>query len=447
MTPEDLKGMDVLVVGLGRSGQSATRLLLKAGARVTATDRAPAAALTGLDGLKNAGVRLELGNDYLSAAHRDLVVVSPGVPLSHPELSAARLAGVRVVAEVELASWFLPQPLVGITGTNGKSTTTALCGEMLRAAGLATFVGGNLGTPLSEAVGGHFEVLVVELSSFQLEGIETLRPRAAALLNLSPDHLDRYPTFEAYQQAKARLFQNQGSDDLAVYNADDPACVRLASQSRGRRLGFGSVGTRELGAQPVAEGFELEVNEGAPEGYSVRSRALRGSHNVANAMAAALCARSQGVSPAAIQAGIDRFPGLPHRMEWVRELAGVEYVNDSKATNVASAAIALRALPGWLCWIAGGRGKGAPYSPLRSLLEGRLRCLLTIGEDAPALAEQLTGIGPIESCGDLPRAVRRAAERAQSGDIVLLSPACASYDQFHNFEERGDAFRSLVRSL
>jgi UDP-N-acetylmuramoylalanine--D-glutamate ligase len=444
MKPSDLKGMDVLVVGLGRSGRSAVRLLLGAGARVTAADRAPAASLSGLADLERAGVSLELGAERLGSARRDLIVVSPGVPLAQPDLETARVAGVPVIAEVELASWFLPQPLVGITGTNGKSTTTALCGEMLRAAGRTPFVGGNLGTPLSDAVGGRCDVLVVELSSFQLEGIESLRPRAAALLNLSPDHLDRYPTLEAYGSAKARIFQNQLPDDVAVFNADELACTALAGRSRARKLGFGGPAASELAAWPVATGFELAGPSGTPENHPVRNRALRGSHNVANAMAAALCARAQGASPAAIQAGLDGFPGLPHRMEWVRERAGVEYVNDSKATNVDSAAVALRAVPGWLCWIAGGRGKGAPYAPLRPLVAGRLRCLLT---DAAALGEELAGVGPVESCGDLPRAVQRAGERAQAGDTVLFSPACASYDQFRNFEERGDLFRSLVQAL
>jgi UDP-N-acetylmuramoylalanine--D-glutamate ligase len=293
--------------------------------------------------------------------------------------------------------------------------------------------------------------LVVELSSFQLEGIESFHPRTAALLNLSPDHLDRYPSLEAYADAKGRIFENQIPDDVAVFNADEPSCVALAQRSRARQFGFGAStsekGKGTLAARPVAAGFELGGPAGATQTHSVQNRALRGSHNLANAMAAALCARAHGASPEAIQAGLDAFPGLPHRMEFVRERDGVEYVNDSKATNVDSAAVALRALPGWLCWIAGGRGKGAPYAPLRPLVSGRLRCLLTIGEDGPALAEQLAGVGPIEDCRDLPQAVRRAAECARSGDTVVLSPACASYDQFHNFEERGDLFRSLVKSL
>jgi UDP-N-acetylmuramoylalanine--D-glutamate ligase len=447
MKSDALRGKDVLVVGLGRSGRSAAQLLAKVGSRVTAADRAPPEALTGMADLERAGVRLDLGRDRLAVERRDLIVVSPGVPLAHPDLVAARVAGTHVIGEVELASWFLSQPLVGITGTNGKSTTTALCGEMLQAEGRSTFVGGNLGTPLSEATAGHFDVLVVELSSFQLEAIEALHLRAAALLNLSPDHLDRYPTLEAYGEAKARIFRNQVSDDVAVFNADEPSCVALAGRSRARQLAFGRSPKDALAARPISGGFELASGKGEPEGHRVQSRALRGSHNLANAMAAALCARALGASPAAVQAGLDRFPGLPHRMEWVRDRAGVEYINDSKATNVASAAVALRALPGWLCWIAGGRGKGSSYVPLRPLVEGRLRCLLTIGEDAPAIAQEMAGLGPVEACGDLGRAVQLAAQRAVKGDTVLLSPACSSYDQFRNFEERGDLFRSLVRSL
>jgi UDP-N-acetylmuramoylalanine--D-glutamate ligase len=439
----ELRGANALVVGLGRSGRAATRLLAAQGARVTAVDEGR----PDVGDLAGVAAELHLGQGGFDARGRDLVVVSPGVPLSHPDLAKALSGGTRVVAEVELASWFLPQPIVGITGTNGKSTTTALCGEMLRAGSLRTFVGGNLGTPLCDAVGGAWDALVVELSSFQLEGIRTFHAHVAAFLNLTPDHLDRYASLDAYAEAKAHLFENQGSEDVAVLNAQDPASPRMAAAGQGRRWQFGLAGLPTPSAHAADGGFDIELSPGRGERYRLGSRALRGQHNLENAMAAALCARALDVSQEAVQRGLDSFPGLPHRLEWIRELRGVDFLNDSKATNVDSAVVALRAMPGPLWWIAGGRGKGAPYAPLRPLLEGRTRGILLIGEDAPQLARELAGIAPVTIAGTLEAAVRLAAERATQGDAVLLSPACASYDQFKNYEERGDAFRRLVKSL
>ena len=442
LAPFELSGCSALVVGLGRSGQAAARLLATRGARITAVDE-------GRPQLPDLGpaVDVQLGRSGLPIEGRDLIVVSPGVPMTHPDLARARTAGQRVVAEVEVASWFLPEPIIGITGTNGKSTTTALCGEMLRAAGLRTFVGGNLGTPLSEAVAGPWDAVVVELSSFQLEGIESFHARVAAFLNLTPDHLDRHGTLEGYAAAKSRLFARQGPDDVAILAAGDPASATMAAAGSARRWYFGDARGEAPGARPSAEGFELRLPDGPVEVYRLANRALRGAHNLSNAMAAALCARALEVRPEAVQTGLDRFPGLPHRLEWIRERGGVEYVNDSKATNVDSAAVALRAIPAPLWWIAGGRGKGASYAPLRPLLEGRVRGLLLIGEDAGTIERELGAVGPTSRVGDLASAVCLASERAVKGDTVLLSPACASYDQFKSYEDRGDSFRRLVEAL
>ncbi len=460
-TPE-LAGKRVLVVGLARSGAAAARLALSRGARVTVTDRrAPTELGDALRALGSAGVEYALGgHDARDFTASDLVVVSPGVPLSLPEIGEARRQGIPVLAEVELAWRFAEEtPAVGITGTNGKSTTTALAGALFREDRRA-FVGGNLGTPLSEHVlgGRPADVLVLELSSFQLEGIERLRPRVGALLNVTADHLDRYPDVEAYALAKARLFANQQPGDFAVANARDERTVALAGSSRGGlwTFGFGPPAPRAVrdaaDGEPAAAGSPLSfAAEGrAPEHYFVRGRALRGRHNRENAMAAVACARLLGVPGPAVQRGLDGFPGLPHRLELVAERGGVEWVNDSKATNVDSAAVGLAAFAAGrpsLVLLMGGRGKRAPYAPLRPLFPGRVKALLTVGEDAPAIERELGDLCPCRPCGDLAGAVRAAAALAGPGDTVLLSPACASYDQFANYEERGEAFRRLVGEL
>jgi len=458
-----LGGRRVVVVGLARSGAAAARLLAREGARVTVTDRrseaelAPQlAALSGLD------VQLALGgHDRAGLASADLVVVSPGVPMAIPEIREARRRGIPVWAEVELGARFLGStPIVAVTGTNGKSTTTALAGALF-AADRPTFTGGNLGTPLCEHVlsGARADAVVLELSSFQIEGVVSLRPRVAAVLNVTPDHLDRYRDVEDYAAAKARLFAVQGPADAAVANARDDRALAMASASRGDLFTFGfgppaPRAARDPGCEPSAGGAtDIWVRldgGGAPERHRLRNRALRGRHNRENALAAVLCARLLGVPGEAVQRGLDAFPGLPHRLELVSERGGVEWVNDSKATNVDSTQVGLSAFPAGtprLVLIMGGRGKGAPYAPLRSLFGGRVKALLTLGEDAAAVERELGDLVPTEGCGDLPRAVRRAAALAGPGDVVLLSPACASYDQFRSYEERGAAFRRLVEDL
>jgi UDP-N-acetylmuramoylalanine--D-glutamate ligase len=457
--PIDLRGQSVLVVGLARSGAAAARLAASRGARVRVTDRRAATELgPAVAEMQAAGVELALGgHDPADFTGADLVVVSPGVPMALPEIAEARRQGVPVTAEVELAWRMAPRlAAVGVTGTNGKSTTTALAGALLRRDRRA-FVGGNLGTPLSEHLlsGREVDVLVLELSSFQLEGIERFRPSVAACLNVTPDHLDRYPGLEDYALAKARLFMNQQGGDFAVANARDPRAAAMAGASRGDlwTFGFGPAAPRAARDVSGGEGLcEIAVAPpgGGEERYPVRNRALRGRHNRENAMAAVLCARLLGVPPAAVQAGLDEFPGLPHRLELVRERGGVEWVNDSKATNVDSTAVALAAFPAGrptVVLVMGGRGKGAPYAPLRPLFQGRVKALLTGGEEAERIERELAGLAPAERAGTIAGAVVRAATLAAPGDVVLLSPACASYDQFRNYEERGDAFRHLAAGL
>jgi UDP-N-acetylmuramoylalanine--D-glutamate ligase len=450
----DVAGKKVLVVGLARSGVSAARLAARRGAAVTVTDRRVATELAReVRALAGLPVAFALGGheerDFLAA---DLVVVSPGVPLALPEIAAARRQGIPVLGEVEFASRFLEEvPVVAITGTNGKSTTTALTGALFQEDRRA-FVGGNLGTPLSDLVlaGTPVDVAVLELSSFQLEGLDRLRPRVAAFLNLTPDHLDRYRDVEHYAAAKARIFARQQPGDVAVANARDPRAVAAASSSRGGLLTFGPGAPARHAVRDDGTGLWFRGHTGDPERYEITSRALRGRHNRENAMAAIACARALGVPGPAVQRALDEFPGLPHRLELVSERGGVEWVNDSKATNVDSTMVGLAAFPAGtprVILLLGGRGKKAPYAPLAPSFAGRVKALLTLGEDAPAIERELSSLAPTESCRDLPRAVARAAQLAAPGDVVLLSPACASYDQFRNYEERGEAFRRLVADL
>ena len=420
-----MDGRHALVVGLGKSGVAAARLLLSRGAQVIAADDKPVALPEGVPERR----------PVVPGALRgiDLVVASPGVPLSLPIFAQARARAIELVGEVELAARFIEEPIAGITGTIGKSTTTALTGHLLAAAGLRVFTGGNLGNALSNRVleGGALDATVCELSSYQLEGIASLRCAAATVLNVTPDHLDRYPDLDAYAAAKARIFENQRQGDTAAINANDARVRAMRTNPGVRRVEFDPREPLRIEGRPL----------------QLRAATLRGAHNRENAFAACLLARHFAVDLEAIQRGLDTYPGLPHRLEPVRVLDGVEWVNDSKATNVDSVEKSLTAFPGNVHIIMGGRGKGAPYAPLRELMRGRVKTIFTIGEDADAIRSELAGVAEIEPCGVLAAAVLRARERARRGDVVLLSPACASYDQFENFEDRGDQFKALVRGL
>ena len=447
-----LSGQTFIVIGLGKSGIGAAKLLLRRGARVIALDENASATSP----LNDPRFELKAGPfppEFWKGA--TAVVVSPGVPLS--KVADAKAAGVPVYGEIELAWRNMPDdagPLLGITGTNGKSTTTALLGELVKQHVPRTFVGGNLGTAFTLAYESPaepaYDMHVIELSSFQLEGVVNARFKIAAILNLTADHIDRYPNHEAYGQAKARIFEGQLHGDLAVVNADDVDVMRLSKQARVPVYGFTLDGRR---TNPGFAGMVVGSTEkfiftfGKPTAFTVTNRALRGTHNLQNAMAAALMARLAGIPDAAIQRGLDSFPGLPHRLEFVRERGGVEWINDSKATNVDSSLVAMKALKGDVWLIAGGKGKGAPYAPLVDAARGKLKGVLTIGADAPAIAAAFAGVCPIHDCGTIEKAISQAAEISTRGDTVLLSPACASYDQFKNFEHRGDVFKSLVNAL
>ncbi len=438
----------VAVYGLGISGRAAVELLCSRGASVVGVDDRPRSGLDLGDLERLPGFEPRLGGEWNDATDLDGVVVSPGVPPDRPLLAAARARGLPIIAEVELAFHFLDGEVVGITGSNGKSTTTALTGAMLEAAGRRVEVCGNIGAALSSRVAGDpGRVFVVELSSYQLESVDTFRPRSAALLNLSHDHLDRHGDFAGYRAAKAAIFRRQDGDDLAVLNAADPlvAATRVAARRRffssGGEISDGCFlsGDRVLEAAPEHEPRELFQPTDVP---------LPGPHNLENAMAAALLARAHGATPRDVVAGMKGFRGLPHRLERVAEIGGVVWYDDSKGTNLAATERSLEGFDeGTVLIILGGRSKGGDLTRLKELLARKTRRVYLIGEAAPELARGLAPEIPFESVDTLDRAVARAGEEACTGEVVLLSPACSSFDQFDNFAQRGRVFQRLVRAL
>ncbi len=439
----------VAVYGLGISGRAAAAFLRRRGVEVVAfDDGSPDLSALG-DLTADPGVELHFGTVPRELPPGvDAVVVSPGIPPERPLLAAARDRGLPVIAEVELAFPFLAGEVVAITGSNGKSTTTALAGEMLRAAGRPVEVCGNIGDALASRIEGPpGRTFVVELSSFQLEAVDRFHPRAAALLNLSADHLDRHADLAAYLAVKAAIFRRQEASDTAVLNARDPRVRRLAVPSRCRF--FDSRGTVEDGCH-LAGGAVVEVRPGAEpvELFRPEELPLPGPHNLENAMAAALLARACGAAPSAVAAAVRSFRGLPHRLERVRERCGVVWYDDSKGTNAAATLRSLESFAdGTVHLILGGRFKGGGLEELRRRVATKARRAYLIGESATRFARALAGAVPVERAATLERAVVAAAERAGSGDTVLLSPACASFDQFRSFAHRGHAFQRLVRAL
>lgn len=438
----------VLVYGLGLSGRAAARLLLSRGVAVVGVDEKPEEKL----GLGDLAGRVELRAGEAPAdlfTPVDGVVVSPGVPMDRPLLEDARRRGVPVIAEVELAFPFLDGTIVAITGSNGKSTTTALTGDMLRAAGHAVEVCGNIGEPLAGLVDGPSGcVFVVELSSFQIEGLATFKPMAAALLNISEDHLDRYAGLAEYTAAKKRLFRDQDAGGIAVLNADDPETLEVATAARKRY--FSRRGPVADGCWADADGRVVEVTPGAldVELFHVSDMPLAGVQNLENAMAAALLARAAGAEPAAIRAALTGFQGLPHRLQRVGERGGVLFYDDSKGTNPAATAKSLEGFAdGTVHLILGGRNKGADLGVLTPIIRRKVRRVYLIGESAGDFEQVLGGAVPLERSETLERAVRSAAGEAVDGEAVVLSPACASFDQFRNFVHRGESFQALVRQI
>jgi len=444
----DVANERVTVVGAARSGIAAAELLAQRGASVTLSDLRADVPEAGR--LRDLGVRLELGSDEpASFTGADLIVLSPGVPPEQPAIQAARAKGIPVIAEIELASRWLLGRVIAITGTKGKSTTTALTGRMLQSAGFKVTVGGNIGAPLSaqvaESTPDTFHV--VEASSFQLEQIDTFHPWIAVMLNFSADHLDRHPSVDAYGAAKARIFENQAETDWAVINADDPTVLALAAHARARKRMFALHG-------PIAEGTVFErgwIADRRADGDRALVPAdaihLLGPHLVNDVMAAATVALLAGVTPAAMTAAVDGFRGLEHAMELVAERGGVRFVNDSKATNIESALRAIESFDRDLVAIVGGRFKGGDLRVLREPLRARAKAVVAIGESKPLFREALAGAVPVEEADSFAQAIARAYELAKPSGVVLLAPACASFDMFRDYAERGRTFKEEVAKL
>jgi UDP-N-acetylmuramoylalanine--D-glutamate ligase len=431
----ELNGRKVVVVGMARSGKAAVRLLLEKGAHVRAVDEKPMGEVQ--------GITVE---PQTEAALRDadLVVLSPGVPTDLDILATARARKIPIIGELELSAPYLKGKNIGVTGTNGKTTTTALTGHILRESGIACQVGGNIGTPpasmLETSRPDQWNVL--ELSSFQLETIQTFHASIAACLNVTQNHLDRHHTFENYKNAKARLFETQREDDFAVLNADDPVTVEFARRTPASIAWFSST-HRVTGAW--LDGDLIRVEDA--EVLDVRELRLRGRHNYENVMAAALMAQRAGAQPIQIAHAAATFTPVEHRLELVSRIAGVAYYNDSKATSVDATLKAMDAFPGGLWIILGGKDKDSDYTVLRDPLRAKAKAALLIGSAAKKIASQIAGATEVVQCGTLASAVQQASRLASPGDTVLLAPACASFDQFENFEQRGRVFKELVRAL
>jgi UDP-N-acetylmuramoylalanine--D-glutamate ligase len=446
----ELAGKQVLVVGLARTGIATALFCAARGARVTATEERPESQIAETSAkLRAAGVTLELGGHKAQTfIEQDLIVPSPGVPPTMAALAAARVIGIPVWSELELAWRFLRGRLVCITGSNGKTTTTSLIGHILETAGLPVQVAGNIGTPLISRVDVSSDsgFTVVEASSFQLESIVAFRPDVAVLLNITPDHLDRHGSLEEYGRAKVRMFENQTEEDAAILNADDAAALRYAP-SRPQVFWFSR--QKRVASGCFLRDDEIVFRRDGAETVLLRREdiGLRGDHNVENVLAAAAAATLAGVEPAAIVEGVCSFAGVEHRIEFVATISGVEYFNDSKATNVDATLKALDAFPGNLLVILGGKDKGCDYTILRKSLRQHARMVLLIGAAAEKIESQLGGVVPVERAGTMARAVELAEESARPGDTVLLAPACASFDQFESYEHRGRVFKQLVRSL
>jgi UDP-N-acetylmuramoylalanine--D-glutamate ligase len=453
----ELSSKHIVVVGLARSGLAAARFLKENGARITITDRAAETELGPfVEQARVLDVDLELGG-HRPATFRsaDLVVVSPGVPHNLPAFQPARDRGIELIGEMELASRFIKKPIVAVTGTNGKTTVTELVGRMLTASGKTVFVGGNIGNPLVEIAGkdAGLDVIVVEVSSFQLDTIAAFRAHVAVLLNISPDHLDRYADFDAYGRSKTRIFENQGPSDFAISPEDDPRVEKHLRGISGRRLSFSNRpanGGQQAPAAIITPSQIAVTIPGMVEGaLNLQRTGLTGPHNRENIAAAGLAALAAGGTLEGVQSALDAFRGLPHRIETVRTLQGIRFVNDSKATNVDAVTRALECFDGPVVLIMGGRNKGYDFAALREPVRHRVKKLIAIGE---AGDEILTALGRApnqgaEKAADLQQAVRRAYDSAASGDTVLLSPACASFDMFTSYAERGERFRQFVEGL
>jgi len=447
----ELNNKHVLVVGLGKSGVASALFLKSRGARVTVSDTKSE------DELRNEillllehGIAVETGgHGDRTFRGQDLIVVSPGVPFDAGQLMQARSLGEPVIGEIELAAQFLAGSIVGITGANGKTTTTSLAGEIVAAGNFPTLVGGNIGTPAISFVdqAGPKTWTVLEVSSFQLETIDTFRPRIAVILNITPDHLDRHKTFANYVNAKARIFENQRGDDFTVLNADDPTTAGLADRTRAQLFWFSRRQEVERGVFVRGSAIFFRDGQREKEIMPLQELPLKGAHNVENALAGVLVGALVGCAPEQIREAVRNFKAVEHRLEFVAKVAGVDYYNDSKATNVDATIKALESFPANIHLILGGKDKGSDYSVLNELLRERVKRVYTIGAAAAKIESQIQGASEIEHAETLENAVRLASASAVAGDVVVLAPACSSFDQFQSYEHRGRVFKEIVHSL
>lgn len=450
MLQMELNNKRVLVVGLGKSGVASALFLKAHGARVTVSDTKSGDELRNdLPVLLDHGITVETGgHGERTFRGQDLIVVSPGVPIDTPALVQARALGETVIGEIELAARFLPGPIVAITGSNGKTTTTTLSGEIMASSGFPTLVGGNIGTPAISLTpqAKPDTVIVLEISSFQLETIQTFRPRVAVVLNVTPDHLDRHRTFEAYVDAKARIFENQESTDFAVLNADDATCAALSRRTKAQVFWFSRQKEVQQGTS-VRDGRIL-FRDGTQQHEVMLASdiPLKGAHNLENVLAAVCASALMGCVPDKIRQAVRDFKAVEHRLEFVGSVRGVDYYNDSKATNVDATIKALESFPANIHLILGGKDKGSDYSLLNDLLRQRVKRVYTIGAAAAKIESQIKGV-EIVPANTLENATRKAHAVAEAGDVVLLAPACASFDQFKNYEQRGQVFKEIVRGL
>jgi UDP-N-acetylmuramoylalanine--D-glutamate ligase len=447
----DVTGLRVLVIGAARTGIDTANFLARRGALVTLTDRRDAGELgPHLERLRGP-VELELGGHrretFLS---RDLIIPSPGVPMDDPLLATARGVGIAILSEVELAYRFLPVPLIAVTGTNGKSTTVTALGEVLKEAGIPALTGGNLGNPLIGEVDkiDRGQLVIAEISSFQLEWTESFRPRIAAILNVSEDHLDRYRSFEDYVGAKARIFENQDGEDSLVLNADDPLVREIGSRAASRKVWFSRRIIPRHGVYLFRGWIYSRLGRGAGQKIMpVSEMLLPGEHNWENALAVTALALLAGAGAGAVRSALGKYQGLPHRTEFVRRHEGVKYYDDSKGTNVGATARTLAGFREPVILVAGGRDKGGGYEPLAPQVREHVRSLVLLGEAGERMARELAGAAPIIRVPGMAEAVKEAAGAARAGDVVLLSPACSSFDQYRDYAERGKHFQDEVRKL
>ena len=446
----ELNGKRVLVVGLGKSGVASALFLKTHGARVTVSDTKTGDELhSEIPVLLDHGITVETGgHGERTFQGQDLIVVSPGIPLDAPALVQARALGGSVIGELELAARFLRGPIVAITGSNGKTTTTTLTGEIMTAGGFSALVGGNIGTPaiaLAERATPE-SVIVLEVSSFQLETIDSFRPKVAVILNVTPDHLDRHRTFEAYVDAKARILENQQSADSAVLNAADPTCVAMAARTKAQVFWFSRQKEVQQGAWVLDGNILFRDGAQQREIMLVAEIPLKGAHNLENVLAAVCAGALMGCAADQIRQAVREFKAVEHRLEYVATIRGVDYYNDSKATNVDATIKALESFPANIHLILGGKDKGSDYTLLNDLLRQRVKRVYTIGAAAAKIESQIRGVEVVHA-DTLENALRKANAVAEPGDVVLLAPACASFDQFNNYEQRGQVFKEIVRAL